>query len=41
MALKLRERVDLNVQQRYRLVGIGLSHFRDAEPSPDQPALFE
>ena len=41
MALKLRERVELDAQQRYRLVGIGLSNFRQAEQSADQPALFE
>ena len=31
IALKLRERVDLGPQQRYRLVGVGLSNFREAE----------
>jgi len=41
IALKLRERVDLSPQQRYRLVGVGLSNFRDAEPTVGQPALFE
>jgi DNA polymerase IV len=41
VALKLRERVELDAQQRYRLVGIGLSNFREAEQSADQPALFE
>jgi DNA polymerase-4 len=41
MALKLRERVEPDAQQRYRLVGIGLSNFREAEQSADQPALFE
>jgi DNA polymerase-4 len=39
IALKLRERVDLGRQQRYRLVGIGLSNFREAEETA-QPALF-
>jgi DNA polymerase IV len=29
IALKLRERVDLSPQQRYRLVGVGLSNFQD------------
>ena len=29
IALKLRERVDLGPQQRYRLVGVGLSNFRN------------
>jgi DNA polymerase-4 len=41
IALKLRERVDLGPQQRYRLVGIGLSNFRESEDSAAQPALFE
>jgi DNA polymerase-4 len=39
IALKLRERVDLGPQQRYRLVGVGLSNFRDEEESA-QPPLF-
>ena len=41
IALKLRERVDLDLRQRYRLVGVGLSNFREAEQSEPQPALFE
>jgi DNA polymerase IV len=41
IALKLRERVNLSPQQRYRLVGVGLSNFRDAEPTVGQPTLFE
>ena len=41
IALKLRERVNLSPQQRYRLVGVGLSNFREAEPSKGQPFLFE
>jgi DNA polymerase-4 len=41
IALKLRERVDLSSQQRYRLVGIGLSNFREAEDTAAQPVLFE
>jgi DNA polymerase IV len=41
IALKLRERVDLGPQQRYRLVGVGLSNFRKSEQSAPQPALFE
>jgi DNA polymerase-4 len=41
IALKLRERVDLGPQQRYRLVGVGLSNFRGAERSLAQPDLFE
>ena len=41
IALKLRDRVDLAPQQRYRLVGVGLSNFRDTEDDGAQPALFE
>jgi DNA polymerase IV len=40
IALKLRERVDLGSQQRFRLVGVGLSNFRDPEETQTQPALF-
>ncbi len=41
IALRLRERVDLGPRQRYRLVGVGLSNFREAEEVTGQPALFE
>jgi len=41
IVLKLRERVDLSAEQRYRLVGIGLSNFREPEDDPAQPPLFE
>jgi len=41
IALKLRERVDLGPQQRYRLVGVGLSNFREPEGTTAQPVLFE
>jgi DNA polymerase IV len=41
IALRLRERVALGPQQRYRLVGVGLSNFREPEPDAAQPALFE
>jgi DNA polymerase-4 len=40
IALKLRERVDLGPQQHYRLVGVGLTNFRETEDSCAQPALF-
>jgi len=40
IALKLRERVDLQPQQRFRLVGIGLSNFRDPQTTVAQPDLF-
>jgi DNA polymerase IV len=39
IALKLRERVNLGSQQRYRLVGVGLNNFRDAQETTSQPVL--
>src|SRR5713226_5565237 len=41
IALKLRERVNLSPQQRFRLVGVGLSNFREAEATTAQPDLFQ
>ena len=41
IALRLRERVDLGPHQHYRLVGVGLGNFREAEETESQPALFE
>jgi DNA polymerase-4 len=41
IALKLRERVALGPRQRYRLVGVGLSNFRETEETATQPELFE
>jgi DNA polymerase-4 len=41
IALSLRERVALSPKQRFRLVGVGLSNFRDPDDAPAQPALFE
>ena len=41
IALRLRDRVALGPRQRYRLVGVGLSNFRDPEPDSAQPDLFE
>jgi DNA polymerase IV len=43
IALALRDRVNLDAQQRFRLVGVGLSNFRDPEdPSSEpQPVLFD
>ena len=40
IALALRERVGLGAQQRFRLVGVGLSNFRDREDASAQPTLF-
>jgi DNA polymerase-4 len=40
MALKLRDRVNLSRQQRYRLAGVGLSNFREPEDFITQPDLF-
>ena len=39
IALSLRERIDLGPAQRFRLVGVGLSNFRETGGSP--PPLFE
>jgi len=39
--LQMRERVDLSPKQRYRLVGVGLSNFREPEDALEQPRLFE
>lgn len=41
IALELRARADLGQPQRYRLVGVGLSNFREAEAAAEQAALFE
>src|SRR5256885_7598518 len=41
VVLKLQERVDLKPEQRYRLVGIGLSNFCDPEDMLDQRTLFD
>jgi len=41
IVLKLREKVDLGPNERYRLVGVGLSNFREAEQTTAQPPLFE
>jgi DNA polymerase-4 len=41
IALKLRQKVSLGPHQRYRLVGVGLSNFREAEQTGSQSALFE
>jgi DNA polymerase-4 len=40
IALSLRKRVGLNPQQRFRLVGVGLSNFCDPEDTSAQSALF-
>lgn len=40
IALALRERVHLPLEQRYRLIGVGLGNFRDPEEEPAQPELF-
>jgi DNA polymerase IV len=41
IALKLRDRVNLGAQQRFRLVGVGLGNFRDSQETTSQPVLFE
>ena len=40
IALSLRERVGLAGNQQFRLVGVGLSNFQEADGSSDQSALF-
>ncbi len=40
IALSLRERVGLSPQQRFRLVGVGLSNFCDTEDASAQSPLF-
>ena len=40
LALCLRQRVGVSPEQRFRLVGVGLSNFRDTENASAQPALF-
>ena len=41
IALSLRERVGLDSEQRFRLVGVGLSNFLEPEDVSAQPALFD
>src|ERR1700727_2893303 len=40
IVLKLRVRVDLQPQQRFRLVGVGLSNFQHPEHAARQAGLF-
>ena len=40
IALSLRDRIDLSPEQRFRLVGVGLSNFSDPEDVSAQPGLF-
>ena len=40
IALRLRDRVALGLLQRFRLVGVGLSNFRDPGDVPPQSTLF-
>jgi DNA polymerase IV len=40
IALSLRERVGLDSHQRFRLVGVGLSNFREPDDASGQPKLF-
>ena len=41
IALTLRQRVNLDPLQRFRLVGVGLSNFREPEEAPAQTSLFD
>jgi DNA polymerase-4 len=40
IAISLRQRVKLNPQRRFRLVGVGLSNFSQSDQAPVQPVLF-
>ena len=40
IALSLRERVGMDPNQHFRLVGVGLSNFRESDDSPAQSGLF-
>lgn len=40
IALSLRQRADLDSRRRFRLVGVGLSNFREPQEVSTQPALF-
>ena len=41
IAVSLRDRVALHPKQRFRLVGVGLSNFRDPEDGAVEPSLFD
>ena len=41
IALALRDRVETNAHQRFRLVGVGLSNFHDSDEVAAQPELFD
>jgi DNA polymerase-4 len=41
IALLLRERANFGPQQHFRLVGVGLSNFREADDASEQPGLFD
>jgi DNA polymerase-4 len=41
IALALRHRVEVDADQRFRLVGVGLSNFREPGDACSQPGLFE
>jgi len=41
IALSLRDRADAGPHRRFRLVGVGLSNFREPEEAPEQSALFD
>jgi DNA polymerase-4 len=41
IALRLRERVQKSPQQRYRLLGVGLSNFKEPRNVVVQPDLFD
>jgi DNA polymerase IV len=41
IVLLLRDRAKLGAQQRFRLIGVGLSNFREPDDAPEQSGFFE
>lgn len=41
IALSLRERVNMDPRQRFRLLGVGMANFREPEDEPAQSVLFK
>jgi DNA polymerase IV len=41
IALLLRDRAELGPRQRFRLIGVGLSNFREPDEAPEQSSFFE
>jgi DNA polymerase IV len=41
IALLLRDRAELGPRQRFRLIGVGLSNFRELDDAPEQSSFFD